>query len=216
MPYEPKQGEFLVFPPRKLGGDKPRQCPQLQDMSFDWLERTWTVTHSTLPMWRKSKNVRITYKKLPAKSGGDPRVDDTVEHELRSSGEYKVIHGIDTPDKTDKAAFKWRGSGLLGIASSQWEVLGYGESSIISDSGEDLGVERWVVTWFASTIATPEGVDIYCDRPEGLRAETHNAILEAVNTMEDTHSVRGQIQKDLFAVDIELPWAAAKPRSWWN
>jgi hypothetical protein len=49
---------------------------------LEWLEGTWSVTHSTLPMWRKAKNVRITYKVLPpANPGGEVCLDDLVENE---------------------------------------------------------------------------------------------------------------------------------------
>lgn len=40
--------------------------------ALDWLTTTWSVTHSTLSMWRSARNVRITYKLLPASSTGFP------------------------------------------------------------------------------------------------------------------------------------------------
>lgn len=53
-----------------------------QAPSLEWLERTWTVTHSTLPMWRKAKNVRITYKILkPEHPSAATLLDDVVESE---------------------------------------------------------------------------------------------------------------------------------------
>lgn len=53
------------------------------------------------------------------------------------------------------------------IASSHWEVLGYGD-------GEDG--EQWVVTYFEKTLFTPAGLDVYSRRKEGLSG----AILEGI------------------------------------
>ncbi|CAG8982230.1 hypothetical protein HYALB_00013968 [Hymenoscyphus albidus] len=46
-----------------------------------WLERTWNVTHSTLPMWKKAKNVRITYKILPRDDGKGCCLEDEVVYD---------------------------------------------------------------------------------------------------------------------------------------
>lgn len=46
------------------------------------------------------------------------------------------------------------------IASSHWEVLGYGD--------EEGG---WAVTFFAKTLFTPAGVDVYARRKGGLSEE---------------------------------------------
>ena len=100
---------------------------------LEWLERTWTVTHSTLPMWRKAKNVRITYKLLPRAS---PTLPILIDDEVCSSPTEKTwmpqpksIRGVDTPDESvpGGAAWNWRGRGWLKVASSHWEVLGWGE-----------------------------------------------------------------------------------------
>jgi len=48
----------------------------------------------------------------------------------------------------------------LKIASSQWEVLGWGEEE-----------EGWVVTFFQKTLFTPAGLDIYARRKGGLTKE---------------------------------------------
>ncbi|KAH6713575.1 hypothetical protein BKA61DRAFT_606008 [Leptodontidium sp. MPI-SDFR-AT-0119] len=131
-----------------------------------WLERTWTVTHSTLPMWRKAKNVRITYKLLPASSSSSSApilIDDEVCSEPTAKTwlpQPKSIRGIDTPDSSvpDGGAWNWRGKGWLRIASSHWEVLGWGEYE----------GEKWVVTWFEKSLFTPAGVDVYSERKGGV------------------------------------------------
>ncbi|KAK2629942.1 hypothetical protein QTJ16_000762 [Diplocarpon rosae] len=57
-----------------------------QPPALPWLARTWSVTHSTLPMWRQARNVRITYTLLPPRpppggsggEGGLVRIDDEL------------------------------------------------------------------------------------------------------------------------------------------
>ncbi len=78
------------------------------------------------------------------------------------------IHGIDTPDGL--GAWRWRGKGLLKIASSRWEILGWGERN----------GEKWVVTWFAPSLFTPMGIDLYCDRKEGMSGTLEADIMKEV------------------------------------
>ncbi|KAF8863966.1 hypothetical protein BDZ45DRAFT_582855 [Acephala macrosclerotiorum] len=166
--------------------------------SLEWLERTWTVTHSTLPMWRKAKNVRITYKILRPEREGEGGVvvlDDTVESEPTEKTwmpQPKAIHGIDTPDPSTPAAWNWRGKGLLKIASSHWEVLGWGERE----------GERWVVTWFAPSLFTPAGVDVYSDRKEGGSEGLVKEVLGALEEMECVE-VSGVCKQEMRAVKLD-------------
>lgn len=51
-----------------------------------------------------------------------------------------------------------RGRGLLKVASSHWEVIGWGERD----------GEKWAVTWFAPSMFTPAGVDIYSGNKKGM------------------------------------------------
>lgn len=57
------------------------------------------------------------------------------------------------------------------IASSHWEVLGFGHG----DDGNE-----WVVTYFAKTLFTPAGVDIYSRDKGGLAQTTVEQILDAL------------------------------------
>jgi hypothetical protein len=149
-------------------------------------------------MWRSARNVRITYTPLPPVSTGLARIDDLVEYESRSSkGSLKSVAGIDTASET---GWNWRGKGWLMIASSHWEVLGWGERPT-----DDGGVERWVVTWFAPTLFTKEGVDVYSDRREGLSEGTLGEIMAALKGC-GVKAVEDMCEKDMRAVEIALPW----------
>ncbi|KAK7977387.1 hypothetical protein PG996_003452 [Apiospora saccharicola] len=185
---------------------------------LEWLYRTWSVTHSTLPMWRSARNVRITYKPLPTATS-EVHIDDLVEYEkANKSGTYKTVAGIDKPDPTVPGSWDWRGKGWLRIASSHWEVLGWGEKPLSSSPAAAVAeqqqptatVERWVVTWFAATLFTPEGIDIYSDRPEGISPETLAGVTAALNSLESAPKVVEYVAKDLREIEIQLPWKQGK------
>lgn len=169
--------------------------------STEFLHRTWSVTHSTLSMWRTARNVRITYKPLPPSPSSAARMDDLVEYENRGGkGGVKSVAGVDTAAGDDNTSWDWRGRGLLFFVTSHWEVLGWGERPLASG-----GVERWAVTWFAPTLFTAEGLDIYCDRAEGLSAETAALVLAALKDV-GVERLTAMVDKDMQPVEISLPW----------
>ncbi|KAL5117009.1 hypothetical protein ACEQ8H_005095 [Pleosporales sp. CAS-2024a] len=138
--------------------------PTIPPPTLSFLSGAWNVTHSTLPMWKKNRNVVITY--TPMNSTSPPHIDDLVTYQPLHSTSIKTVKGIDKPfsvpnTSTSAApdaasmAYHWRGKGWLMIASSKWEILGYGD-----DSGSGSG-NSWVVTYFAKTMFTPAGVDVY-------------------------------------------------------
>lgn len=136
-----------------------------------WLCGTWHVTHSTLPMWRNKRNVRIVYTRIPGN-----RLDDLVTYQSRTSPEVKKVHGVDKPRKD--GTYTWRGKGLLRVASSKWEVLGWG------GGGADPNAEQWIVTYFARTGFTPAGIDIYSRKQEGLTPRTLQKLREALDRLD--------------------------------
>lgn len=113
----------------------------------------------------------------------------------------KSVLGTETPDPVVPAAWNWRGKGWLVIASSHWEVLGWGERLLANGQG----VERWAVTWFAPTLFTKEGVDLYSDRKEGLQKETADDIIAALKRLEAPKLVE-LVEKQMMEVAISLPW----------
>ncbi|KAF2087063.1 hypothetical protein K490DRAFT_2708, partial [Saccharata proteae CBS 121410] len=164
-----------------------------------WLRGKWHVTHSTLPMWKSKRNVTITYTPLPSSSDQKsphpheptlPLIDDLVEYQSLSNAKIKSVHGVDTPvEQANGWAWAWRGKGWLKIASSQWEALGYGDEPGTATpgtggEGEDEG-RQWVVTYFAKTLFTPAGIDLYARHPGGLKSETVENIKEELGKMED-------------------------------
>lgn len=177
---------------------------------LDWLARTWTVTHSTLAMWRTAQNVRITYAPLaPASpsSAAAARIDDLVEYEKASGkGGVKTVSGVDTACAPgDTGSWDWRGKGLLGFVTSHWEVLGWGERASGGAGDGDCTTERWVVTWFAPTLFTKEGVDLYSDRKEGMSPELAHEILTGLKGL-DAKPVVEMVGNDMEAVKIQVPW----------
>lgn len=57
------------------------------------------------------------------------------------------------------------------IASSQWEVLGYGTDIVGAAPGQQGQTKDWIVTYFSKTLFTPAGIDIYCRNPDGVSEE---------------------------------------------
>lgn len=149
--------------------------------------------------------MRITYAPLsPNSFSGAQRIDDLVEYEsLNGKGGVKSVAGVDTASQPDNTgAWDWRGKGWLFFVSSHWEVLGWGERPL---AGADGGVERWVVTWFAPTLFTKEGVDVYSDRREGVAKETLDEIMRALKEL-DAKPVAQMCEQDMRPVAIQLPW----------
>ena len=64
-----------------------------------------------------------------------------------------------------------RGKGLLMIATSHWQLLGFNLSppapTLLTDPPTSAEPE-WVVTYFASTLFTPAGLDIYARGKDGV------------------------------------------------
>ncbi|KAL1890611.1 hypothetical protein Sste5346_008127 [Sporothrix stenoceras] len=174
----------------------------------NWLVRTWSVTHSTLRMWRSAQNVRISYKLLPDDASGRPRNEDRVEYESnKGSGPKKIksVEGNNVGGATGDGTFDWRGKSWLFFVTSHWEILGWGERPLAGDKPGE--VERWVVTWFAPTLFTKEGIDFYSDRREGLSAETTAALQTAIEKTAQWPAPLATLAKDLLPVDINLPWS---------
>ncbi|KAF1973850.1 hypothetical protein BU23DRAFT_553836 [Bimuria novae-zelandiae CBS 107.79] len=150
--------------------------PSIPPPTLQWLSGPWNVTHSTLPMWKKNRNVVITYTPIPSTSS--PQLDDVVTYQPISSSSTKTVRGVDKPFSVPNTAeggeggraslaYNWRGKGWLMIASSKWEILAY--------SDEEGTENAYVVTFFAKTLFTPAGVDVY-SRKGILKAETVEAI----------------------------------------
>jgi hypothetical protein len=166
--------------------------------SVEWLSETWHVTHSTLPMWKSKRNVRIQYTPLdPSQASIDrantDRVDDLVSYQGLNSDKLHTVRGIDKATSDTRGEWDWRGRGWLKIAGSHWEVLGWGT--------EKQTGNKWVVTMFAKTLFTPAGIDIYSKAKDGLLAETLEAIKSALSNVSD-----GDVKKlsgELFEIKID-------------
>lgn len=139
--------------------------------SIEFLQGLWYVTHSTLPMWKSNKNITITYTPLGSPPGA---IDDFVQYKPLDSDKEKTVHGIDTPDPDVQAKYSWRGKGLLKVTSSEWEVLGFG-----NDEG------GWAVTYFAKTLFTPAGIDVYARTQYGISTSLLDRIKHELKKVDD-------------------------------
>lgn len=191
-------------PPSPIPSASP-STTSFQPPALTWLHRTWTVTHSTLAMWRTAQNVRITYTPLPPSAhGAAARIDDLVTYEKASGkGGVKTVAGIDTASASaDTGAWDWRGKGLLGFVTSHWEVLGWGEW----EEEEGGGSQSWVVTWFEGTLFTKEGVDLYSDRKGGMSKALAEEVLKGLRGLKGATELVSMVEKDMQEVKVVLPW----------
>jgi hypothetical protein len=152
--------------------------------TIPWLTETWHVTHSSLPLPPSSAS---------ATAESTDRLDDVVTYQSLSSTKLSTIEGVDTASGEGRGEWDWRGKGWLKIASSHWEVLGWGE--------EEATGNKWVVTCFAKTLFTPAGVDLYSKDNSGLQAETVVAIKKVLTEVDD-EDIR-KMAGDLFEVKID-------------
>ena len=77
--------------------------------------------------------------------------------------------------------WKWRGKSWRRIETFRWEVLGWGKRP------QAGGAVKWLVIWSGSGLWSEEGVDIYCDQPQGLSNEMAEEIIHClVNAVDDT------------------------------
>ena len=171
--------------------------PTYTSPTVSWLTETWTVTHSTLPMWKNKRNVKIQYTPLPPsdasiKEDDTDRIDDLVTYQSVSDEKVHAVHGVDklASSGDSRDSWNWRGKGWLMIASSHWEILGWGE--------EEGSGNKWVVTMFAKTLFTPAGVDVYSKDVAGLREETVDGIKKALQQIDD-EGVK-QLSGELFEI----------------
>lgn len=115
-----------------------------------------------------------------------------MSYQSLSSTKLQTIEGVDTASGEGRGEWDWRGKKWLKIASSHWEVLGWGE--------EEATGNKWVVTCFAKTLFTPAGVDLYSRDNTGLQPETMEAIKKGLAEVED-QDIR-KMAGDLFEVKI--------------
>lgn len=121
----------------------------------------------------------ITYSPLPDTGSpqGTVRFDDLVEYHSSSAKPGSKPSTITGTDHTLAVGhFKWRGNGLLVIASSKWQVLGCNTS----DAG---GNHPWAVTFFEKTLFTPAGLDIYARSAGGLPESLLKEIFEKIKAL---------------------------------
>ncbi|EPE29314.1 hypothetical protein GLAREA_00474 [Glarea lozoyensis ATCC 20868] len=211
-----------IRPPLRM--PQPPGTATLRPPPLSFIERTWRVTHSTLPMWKKAKNVRISYKALRESDGTVKGLDDTVTSEDvdgKPEGlgsklfSLKTIRGVDYPqgeglegdsqvEEGQQGVYRkwaWKGNGWLKIAGgSKWEVLGWGV--YLDGNG---GRVAWVVTWFEATLFTPAGVDFYSDRKDGVALGLYEKIVGSLRGLgrEKGCAELGKLAEAIFPVKID-------------
>ncbi|PWN52578.1 hypothetical protein IE53DRAFT_384987 [Violaceomyces palustris] len=227
-------GEPRIYPPDQ--SYPPTHPLHLSNRPDQRIQGEWSIVASTLPLWRKRKNVIISYRTLPPlgdQAGSAVRFSDSIRYDSRrrerdgkkgnvkasldlekekggGGGESKggFIKGINVLDDRgfNGASFHWKGSGLLRLFNSRWQVVGYGRydedqpvqpsttkttrPTLEGEKGEEeeSGTEKakdwdWIVTYFEKTYATPSGLDIYARDPKRMSKETYLSIVDGLKNM---------------------------------
>jgi hypothetical protein len=133
----------------------------------------------------------------------------------------RTIRGTNTAAHAgDASSWNWRGNGALFFVTSHWEILGWGERRLAPrESGggggdaseldvdardaDEHNVERWAVTWFQKTLFSDEGVDVYCDRVEGVSEETYALIRDALRGLQAKNVVE-LVENEIREVKIVI------------
>jgi len=115
----------------------------------------------------------VEYYPASAKPGSKPSTVAGTDHTL------------------DVGRFKWRGNGLLFIASSKWQVLG-------CNTSESEGDHPWAVTFFEKTLFTPAGLDIYARSAEGI---PEPLLKEILGKIKDVGGVVAALSEAFFEVE---------------
>lgn len=177
-----------------------KQPSDHRNPTIKWLAEEWHVTHSTLPMWKNKRNVRIKYTPLEPSVSSIPkdntdRLDDLVSYQSLKSDKVSTISGIDKVSGTgdSRGEWDWRGKGWLKIAGSHWEVMGWGE--------EEGTHNKWLVTMFAKTLFTPAGIDVYSQTSSGLHPATLEGIREALSAIGDQEVRR--MSREIFEITTD-------------
>lgn len=130
--------------------------------------------------------LQITYNIVPStgSSKDKERLDDIVEYQDSSSNKVRSVRGcnVEVGDH-DTSGWDWRGKGIIKIASSHWDILGWGVDSQGHRGGQSLD-RTWMVTYFIRTVFTPAAVDIYSRDPNGLSEELVADIKRALRRTE--------------------------------
>lgn len=113
------------------------------DIMIDILQGTWHLIYSNFDMWKEDvSNVTFNYS-IETKDGKDVLLDEV---KYLKAGKEKNITGYDHPE--DDTKFTWRGKGMLGLLSSNWQVEWFNHT------------QDCMVISFEKTMVTPAGVDI--------------------------------------------------------
>lgn len=155
-------------------------------------------------MWRKNRNVEVTYNPLPSSASSPQRLEDEVAYYTIGSTKRSTVVGIDTAcgegEGGELGAFDWRGKGWLKLVSSHWEVLGWGyvgeggehgsseerrEAPAGEEEEEGKEEDKWMMTWFSKTVFTPAGIDVYARTKGGHAGWVVEKLREALAGMED-------------------------------
>ena len=135
------------------------EIPTVQPPAREHILGRWYIMHTSSPAWRDKRNVLLDYSTIGDAASAESPIDDLITYQGLSSAKIQSIHGIDSRSQSNPRAWTWRGTGLLKMISSHWEILGHGEL-------ESCG--SWMVIYAQKSMLTPAVINVYTRKSSGL------------------------------------------------
>jgi len=142
--------------------------------AIDEIAGSWFLTRTSVPFWKDKRNVVVTFTKVES-NNHFATLDNITTYQTLSSDKVKTVHGIDTPAQGEPAFYDWRGCGWLRIASSRWEIVGYG---VTDDDG------AWLLVYSHAFIFTSSGLILYSRKKNGLLEDVWASIQAALGELQ--------------------------------
>lgn len=140
-------------------------------LSVDDFVGQWYITQTTSPVWKDKRNVVLTYSVLShASDDTRPRLDDLITYQTLDSQKSQTMRGTDTPSPSNPGGWTWRGTGLLKLVTSQWEILGHSQNPAAENEG------GWMVVFAQKSLFTPAVVNICTRNKTGMGNEQLQAV----------------------------------------
>jgi lipocalin len=132
-----------------------------EKISLPSFEGRWYINMSNFPMWLKGDKINPTFNYSLETKDGVAGLHADVQYYKKDK--RKHVEGFDKPQNEFNTAFLWRGSGILKIVKSRWEIVAWEPS------------ENWAIMHFEKTGFTPEGYDLF-SRNKQLEATVMKSI----------------------------------------
>ncbi len=90
-------------------------------IELDQLEGTWHIIYTNFPMWLKGDKTDPMISYMIENKNNSIGLRDQVDYQ--NNGKISSIIGFDKPLNDLNTKFEWRGKGIIGLLTSNWEII---------------------------------------------------------------------------------------------